>query len=81
MTFLFVMLAIAIIAVVALVITGKFTPSMGVENVGDHAPEVNMAGEPLFDVTIRGYRMDEVDHKINEMQGIIDSLKADKLSD
>ncbi len=77
-TFLFVVLAIAIIAVAALVITGKFAPSMGAENSGDHVPETNSAGEPTFDVTLRGYRMDEVDQKIEEMQGIIRDLKADK---
>lgn len=80
MTFLFVVIAIVIIAVVALAITGKFAPFTGLENSGDHVPERNLAGEPTFDVTLRGYRMDEVDQKIQEMQGIIDALKADKLS-
>lgn len=78
MTFLLVVLAIAIIAVVVLVITGKFAPSMGAENSGDHVPETNSAGEPSFDVTLRGYRMDEVDQKIEEMQRIIHDLKAKK---
>ena len=78
MTFLFVVLAIALIAVIALLITGKFQPSMGLENSGDHIPEIDADGEPAFDVTIRGYRMDEVDQKIAQMQQTIDDLKFNK---
>ena len=36
-----------------------------------------IAGEPAFDVVVRGYRMDEVDAQIAGMQARIDELEAD----
>jgi hypothetical protein len=71
MTFLFVVLAILVIAGAAMAITGRFAPSTGIENTGDHT--LDSAG---FDVTLRGYRMDEVDQRIAELEGIIAELEA-----
>lgn len=73
MTFLFVVLAILVIAGAALVITGRFVPSLGVENSGDHRLETRG-----FDVTVRGYRMDEVDTRIEILEARIAELESDK---
>ena len=71
MTFIFVILAILVIAGAAMLITGRFAPSVGIENTGDHI--IESAG---FDVTLRGYRMDEVDQRIAELEGRITELEA-----
>jgi len=73
MTFLFVILAILVIAGAALVITGRFVPSLGVENSGDHRLETRG-----FDVTVRGYRMDEVDTRIEILEARIAELESEK---
>lgn len=72
MTFLFVVIAIVVIAAVAILITGRWNPDMGLGAAGDHRPD--LAENPQFDVVIRGYRMDEVDAKIAELQQKLDSL-------
>ncbi len=71
MTFLFVVLAIAVIAGAAMVITGRFVPSAGITNTGDYQPD-----SQGFDITLRGYRMDEVDQKISELEGRIAELES-----
>ena len=71
MTFLFVVLAILVIAGAAMLITGRFSPSVGIENTGDYKPD-----SQGFDVTVRGYRMDEVDQRIAELEGRIDELES-----
>lgn len=56
MTFLFAIVAIAVIAVIAMAASGRFDvapePAQSTRPAGD---------DPNFDVTFRGYRMDEVD--------------------
>lgn len=71
MTFLFVVLVILVIAGAAMLITGRFAPSVGMENTGDYKP--NSQG---FDVTVRGYRMDEVDQKIAVLESRIAELES-----
>jgi len=71
MTFLFVVFAILVIAGAAMLITSRFAQSVGIENTGDYKPD-----SQGFDVTIRGYRMDEVDQKIAELEGRIDELES-----
>ena len=73
MTFLFVILAILIITGAALLITGRLVPSLGVENSGDYRLETRG-----FDVTVRGYRMDEVDTRIEILEARIAELESDK---
>lgn len=56
MTFLFAIVAIAVIAGIAMAASGRF----------DDSPEAALSTRPVgdgpnFDVTFRGYRMDEVD--------------------
>ena len=71
MTLVFVVIAILVIVGAAMPITGRFAPSVGIENTGDYTLE--SAG---FDVTLRGYRMDEVDQRIAELEGKITELEA-----
>ncbi len=71
MTFLFVVLAILVIAGAAMAITGRFAPNVGLANTGDYTPE-----SQGFDVTVRGYRMDEVDQRIAELEGRITELES-----
>ena len=71
MTIISVVIAILVIAGAAMVITGRFAPSVGIENTGDYTLE--SAG---FDVTLRGYRMDEVDQRIAELEGIITEFEG-----
>jgi hypothetical protein len=71
MTFLFVVLVILVIAGAAILITGRFMPSVGIENTGDYKPD-----SQGFDVTVRGYRMDEVDQRIAELEGRISELES-----
>jgi hypothetical protein len=76
MTFLFVLLGIGLIAGAAVVITGRYAPNWGVPNSGDYRPDTG--AEPLFDVAIRGYRMDEVDAKIAELTAKLSESEKDK---
>lgn len=71
MTLIFVVIAILVIAGAAMAITGRFVPSVGIENTGDYTLE-----SVGFDVTLRGYRMDEVDQRIAELEGKITELEA-----
>lgn len=73
MTFAFVVLAIAVIAAVAVLVTGRWSPSMGVSATGDYRPD--LPNSPQFDLAVRGYRMDEVDDKIAELEQTIASLR------
>lgn len=71
MTWLFAVLAIAVLA-------GTFLAVLGL--LGELPPaEVDLRpdeldGHPAFDVVIRGYRMDEVDQQLDRMQAEIDEL-------
>lgn len=73
MSFVFVVLAIAVIAAVAVLVTGRWSPSMGVSATGDYRPD--LPNSPQFDLAVRGYRMDEVDDKIAELEQTIASLR------
>lgn len=70
---MFVVLAIAVIAAVAVLVTGRWSPSMGVSATGDYRPD--LPNSPQFDLAVRGYRMDEVDDKIAELEQTIASLR------
>lgn len=70
---MFVVLAIAVIAAVAVLVTGRWSPSMGVSATGDYRPD--LPNSPQFDLALRGYRMDEVDDKIAELEQTIASLR------
>ncbi len=75
MTFLFVVLAIGVITAVAVLVTGRYSPAVGIANTGDHRPDLpGSSAGPSFDVVVRGYRMDEVDAKIAELENRIKEL-------
>ena len=65
MSILFVLIAMAAIAGVGLAAAGRLGNLP--EAVPDRRPE-GPAGDPSFDVVLRGYRMDEVDAVIAELQ-------------
>lgn len=65
MTILFVLLAMAAIASVGLAAAGRLAAPTEAEP--DHRP-AGPAGDPIFDVVLRGYRMDEVDAVIDDLQ-------------
>lgn len=69
MTFFFVVLAMAVLAALFAVIMGRWAPDMGESTTGDNRPE------PQFDVTLRGYRMDEVDSTIAALEATIAELE------
>ena len=73
MTWLFVVVAIGVLAFVFLVVLGPLGELPPVEP--DLKPEL-VEGEPRFDVVVRGYRMDEVDQQVATMQERIAALEA-----
>jgi hypothetical protein len=70
-TWLFAVLAIAVVAAVFLAVLGLLGELPPVEP--DLRPD-ELDGQPAFDVVIRGYRMDEVDDQLGRMQAEIDRL-------
>ena len=72
-TSLFVLIAIAVIAAVAMVASGRWGQLP--EASMDLRPETP-DGRPTFDVVLRGYRMDEVDAELERLQRRIDELSA-----
>ena len=76
MTVLFVLLCIGVIAGVALVAAGRLDRLP--EAAPDRRPEgLTADGLPAFDVVARGYRMDEVDAQIADLQAEIERLRDD----
>lgn len=78
MAVLFVLIAIGVIALVAMAASGRLGELPEAEP--DLRPESG-GPEPAFDVVLRGYRMDEVDAVIEQLQGRIDELTAGQPSD
>ena len=73
MTWLFVVVAIGVLAFVFLVVLGPLGELPPVEP--DLKPEI-VDGQPQFDVVVRGYRMDEVDQQVATLQERIARLEA-----
>ena len=73
MTWLFVIVAILVIAGGAMAAMGRLGQLPDAEP--DLRPD-ERDGEPAFDVVVRGYRMDEVDARIASLQGEIDRLNG-----
>ena len=71
MTWLFVIVAILVVGAGFLLVLGLLGDLPEAEQ--DLRPDVR-DGEPSFDVVVRGYRMDEVDAQIAELQAQIDRL-------
>jgi hypothetical protein len=70
---LFVLIAIGVIAAVAMASSGRLGELP--EAAQDLRPQTS-GSEPAFDVVLRGYRMDEVDATIEQLQQRIDELTA-----
>ncbi len=73
MTFVFVLLAVGVIALIGLLASGRLGELP--EPVRDARPNKKL-GRPEFDVVVRGYRMDEVDQVIEELQAQITKLSS-----
>lgn len=73
MTWLFAVLAIAVLALIFLAVLGLLGELPPVEQ--DLRPD-ELDGVPAFDVVVRGYRMDEVDEQLDRLQAEIDRLNA-----
>ncbi len=71
MTWFFVVLAIAVMTFIVMAVLGPLGELPPAEP--DRRPDL-VDGQPVFDVTVRGYRMDEVDERIASMQAQIDEL-------
>ena len=68
MAVLFLALALGVVLAAALALAGRWRPEPLSEAIP--APQ-----GPGFDVVLRGYRMDQVDHVIDAMQGELDGLR------
>ena len=73
MAVLFFLLAFAVIVVAALMVTGRWNPAIGTET--DPRGPDQIDGRVRFDVAIRGYRMDQVDEVIAELQAKVRQLE------
>lgn len=72
MTLLFVAIGIAVIAGIFWIATGRLDAGLP-DGQSDVRPD-RRDGEPAFDVVLRGYRMDEVDATIADLQEQIAQL-------
>ena len=72
MTWLFVIVAILVVGAGFLLILGLLGDLPEAEP--DLRPDTR-DGEPSFDVVVRGYRMDEVDAQLADLQAQIDELR------
>lgn len=74
MSIVFVVLGILVVAGAFWIATGRLEAGLP-DSTHDLKPD-RRAGETSFDVVVRGYRMDEVDATIADMQAQIDQLKG-----
>jgi uncharacterized small protein (DUF1192 family) len=74
MTIVFILVGVLVIAGAFWFAVGRIDPSLP-DATADHRP-AERGGEPAFDVVVRGYRMDEVDATIADLQAEIDQLKG-----
>ena len=72
MSLVFVVAGVCVIAAAFWIAAGRLDARLP-NATHDLRPEAR-AGEPAFDVVVRGYRMDEVDATIAELQGQIRRL-------
>lgn len=74
MTIVFVLTGVLVIAGAFWFAVGRIDPSLP-DATADFRPD-ERDGEPAFDVVVRGYRMDEVDATIADLQAQIEDLKG-----
>lgn len=79
MTIVFLLVALAVIVVAALMVTGRWSPALGSGNPAE-GPDGRgpgaVAGEERFDVVLRGYRMDQVDEAIDALKSRVRELES-----
>lgn len=72
---IFFVISAAVVAAIAWFVVGQFEAWLP-DSGSDLKPE-KRDDDPAFDVVLRGYRMDEVDDTIAQMQAEIESLRKD----
>ena len=71
----FFLIGAAVVAAIAWFVVGKF--EVWLPDAGSDLKPDTRDDDPAFDVVLRGYRMDEVDDTIAQMQAEIESLRMD----
>ena len=74
MSVLFLLIGIAIVVAGFWIAVGRLDASLA-DQESDLRPDVR-DGEPTFDVVFRGYRMDEVDATIADLQAQVEQLRG-----
>lgn len=74
MAVVFVLVGVAVVAGAFWIAVGRIQAGLP-DATHDLRPD-RRAGNPAFDVVMRGYRMDEVDATIADLQGQIEQLKG-----
>ena len=72
---IFLLIGAAVVAAIAWFVVGKF--EVWLPDAGSDLRPDKRDDEPAFDVVLRGYRMDEVDDTIAQLQAEIESLRND----
>lgn len=78
MAIVFLLVAVAVIVVAALMVTGRWSPALGGEETDgsdDRGPGA-VDGVERFDVVLRGYRMDQVDETIEALRARVRHLES-----
>ena len=68
------LLGAAVVAAIAWFVVGKF--EVWLPDAGSDLKPNTRDDDPAFDVVLRGYRMDEVDSTIVQLQAEIESLRT-----
>ncbi len=76
MALLFVVVGVIVIAAAFWLATGRLVAQL--PDASHDLKPAERGGEPAFDVVARGYRMDEVDATIADLQARIRTLQAEK---
>ena len=74
MGLIFFVIGAAVVAAIAWFVVGKF--EMWLSDAGSDLKPDTRDDDPAFDVVLRGYRMDEVDSTIAQLQAEIESLRT-----
>ena len=70
----FFLIGAAVVAAIAWFVVGKF--EVWLPDAGSDLKPNTRDKDPAFDVVLRGYRMDEVDDTIAQLQAEIESLRT-----
>ncbi len=70
----FFLMGSAVVAAIAWFVVGKF--EVWLPDAGSDLKPDTRDNDPAFDVVLRGYRMDEVDSTIAQLQAEIESLRT-----